>query len=493
MPSADISNKVVSNATAQVMQVLARVVRLKDGNPNHLKLAVEMGEIMTPIFATYAMLVTFIPLVLLSAAMEMVEHLDPMRQQFSSVPVWENIQADNLRIQQHPLKDKAHNVAVSGLVPAIPLDPVTGITRVRVNLAGVGWPKPKPMPTKKVAINSAVVPGAGSSRPKPKPLSKKKMPEEPCLEDDGIEIVPGHADNGPNVTDQVIDKGKGKEIAPPKDMQEVEGRGRTLTIKKRRRDSTPSQPLVTAAIWMPWFADTLPLLARISKRHKVAPVPMAPAVDLLKEDINADNNGSELVLHCDQCLKVSKLKCLHAKADTPPMPKDIPIEDDAEAWASPALSVDSVPPIATLLPACHSPEPATSSSSPILDPARQSVVPPPQQVMELDSSGDAIVDELQAMTLEVLNDNVALSSKQLGLQDVSDGVQAKLVKLQAHHTTTTDLVNALTERIAAQDTNIRELQGLRTQLTAVQNEIKVLQEESVTHDQTLRHAQEQLI
>ncbi|KAG1723448.1 hypothetical protein EDB19DRAFT_1916094 [Suillus lakei] len=417
MPSADVSNKVVSDATTQVMQVLARVVRLKDGNPNHLKLAVEMGEIMTPIFATYAI-----------------------------APVWENIWADDLWIQQHPLKDKARNVAVSGLVPAIPLDPVAGINGVRVNSAGVGWPKPKPMLTKRVAINLAGAPGAGSSRPKPKPLSKKKMPEELCLEDDGIEIVPGHTDDGPNVTDQVIDKGKGKEIAPPEDMQEVEGRGRTLTIEKRRRDSTPSQPPVTAAIWMPRFVDTLPLLARILKRYKVAPVPMAP--------VAGSTEG--------------RYQCY------------IPIEDDAEARASPALSVDSVLPIAMLSPARHLPEPATSSSSPILDPARQSVVPPPQQAMEVDSSGDTIVDELQVMTLEVLNDNVALSSKQLGLQDVPDSIWAKLVKLQAHHTATTDLVNALTERITAQDADIRELQGLRTQLTTVQNEIKVLQEESVT-------------
>ncbi|KAG1730905.1 hypothetical protein EDB19DRAFT_1912744 [Suillus lakei] len=112
--------------------------------------------------------------------------------------------------------------------------------------------------------------------------------------------------------------------------------------------------------------------------------------------------------------------------------------------------------------------------------------------MEVYSEGDAMVNDLQAMTLEVMNDNAALLSKWLGLQDAADGVQAELVKLQARHTATADLVNALTDQIAAQDADICALHNLCSNMEVVQNQVKVLQEESVTQDETLRQAQAQL-
>ncbi|KAG1720017.1 hypothetical protein EDB19DRAFT_1966659 [Suillus lakei] len=182
MPSAETSNKAVNHAAAQVIQVLAGAVKLRDGNLEHLWLAVQMGEIMSPVFATHAISATVVPPVLLSAAMEVLEHLDPTRQWFVSVPVWENITANDPRIQQHPLKDKARAIFVSRLVPS-------------TSAAGV----------------TKSVPGPGPSRPKPKPALKKKL-------------VEGKAD-----------KGKGKEVVLPEDVQDVQGRGRTLAIEKRRR------------------------------------------------------------------------------------------------------------------------------------------------------------------------------------------------------------------------------------------------------------------
>ncbi|KAG1725105.1 hypothetical protein EDB19DRAFT_1833910 [Suillus lakei] len=211
MPSAETSNQAVNHAGAQVIQILAGAVKLWDGNPEHLRLAVQMGEIMSPVFATHAISATVVPPVLLSAAI---------------VLVWENITTNDPQIQQHPLKDKACTIFVSRLVPS-------------TSAAGV----------------TKSVPGPGPSRPKPKPVLKKKL-------------VEGKAD-----------KGKGKEVVLPEDVQDVQGRGRTLAIKKRRRDSGSSEPLVLPGALQSSFENATPLLATISKKQKVAEVPLLPPAD----------------------------------------------------------------------------------------------------------------------------------------------------------------------------------------------------------------------
>ncbi|KAG1733405.1 uncharacterized protein EDB91DRAFT_1084458 [Suillus paluster] len=212
-------------------------------------------------------------------------------------------------------------------------------------------------------------------------------------------------------------------------------------------------------------------------------------------------DAPELVPRCDQCIKLSficrqgygatgaglkacaqcsrlKLKCSRSKIETAPVLKVI------------------------LAP--HT-----------LDPPRESVVPSLQHSMEVDSEGDAMVNDLRAMTL-VMNDNAAPLSKRLSLQHAADGARAELVKLQAQQTATADLLNALNDRLAAQDANIRALQDVRanmnalndwlaaqdanicalqdvrTNMEAVQNQMKVMQQELVTRDETVQQAQAQL-
>lgn len=46
MTTADISNNTLSDATDEVMKILAKVARLKDGHLDHLKFTVEIGQIM---------------------------------------------------------------------------------------------------------------------------------------------------------------------------------------------------------------------------------------------------------------------------------------------------------------------------------------------------------------------------------------------------------------------------------------------------------------
>ncbi|KAG1888826.1 hypothetical protein F4604DRAFT_1915885 [Suillus subluteus] len=158
MPSAEISNEALNDATAQVMQVIAKGMRLKDGHPNHLRFAMEIGNIMSSSFQLYGISATMVPPILLSAAMEMQEHVDPARQHFVSAPTWCNIRADNPQIQQHPLKDKVRTIVVSMLKPTMQ-------TSATTNADATGNPANAP----------ATV--ASRTRPKPKPMPRKKKPE----------------------------------------------------------------------------------------------------------------------------------------------------------------------------------------------------------------------------------------------------------------------------------------------------------------------------
>ncbi|KAG1860368.1 hypothetical protein F4604DRAFT_1930277 [Suillus subluteus] len=362
------------------------------------------------------------------------------------------------------------------------------------------------------------------AKPKAKPLPRKKKPEQLHLDGNGIEMVPGgEDDNVQKDADTGTGKGKGKEVALPENVQEVDAKpGRVPAMEKRRRDSSPSQPAVLHSTQQPPLGS-FALPSKISKRHKVAQLPPTPPANLLTEDINADNDGAELVPCCDQdvicrqgygstsailraCGQCSrqKLKCSHVKADTLPTPKgrsrrtrstsrrhspaeDMLVQSDTDARASP---LHSVPPIATLSPEPDLPSPAKPSLSSVLDPPRQSPAPTTQESMDV--SGDAIIGELHVMTLEVLNDSATLSARKSDLQKVTDGLWAEVDRLQVHHIVTKEVVMTLQQRIAAQDAELHGLQGLRTELATLQKDIKALQVELATHDQDLKNAQEQL-
>ncbi|KAG1839956.1 hypothetical protein F4604DRAFT_1940344 [Suillus subluteus] len=527
MPSVELSNKALSDVTSKIMQVMARAVRLKDGHPDHLKLAVEIGMIMvdiplsvvscadckqSPSFKQYGMSVTVVPPVLLSAAMEMLEHMDPMRQHFVSAPEWEKIRVDDPRIKQHPLKDKARTIVVTMPRAAIPSD-ITKSTAA--NAGGTGNP-----------VDAAAT-ELLRAKPKAKPLPRKKKPEQLHLDGNGIEMVPGgEDDNVQKDADTGMGKGKGKEVAPLENVQEVDAEpGRVPAMEKRRWDSSPSQPPVPHGAQQP-LLGSLALPSKISKRHNVAQLPPTPPANPLTEDINADNDGAELTLlifhgimdvicrqgygstgailrACGQCSR-QKLKCSHVKADTLPTPKgrsrctrstsrrhspaeDMLVQSDTDARASP---LHSVPPIATLSPEPDLPSPAKPSSSPVLDPPRQSPAPTTQESMDV--SGDAIIGELHAMTLEVLNDSATLSARKSDLQKVTDGLWAEVDRLQVHHIVTQEVVMTLQQRIVTQDAELHGLQGLCTEVTTLQKDIKALQVESVTRHRDLKNAQEQL-
>ncbi|KAG2058520.1 hypothetical protein BDR06DRAFT_1004229 [Suillus hirtellus] len=72
MPSSEESNKAFNEATAGVLQILARALQLTNGAAGHLDMAKEM----TPAFQTHARSATVILPILLLVAMELMEHVD---------------------------------------------------------------------------------------------------------------------------------------------------------------------------------------------------------------------------------------------------------------------------------------------------------------------------------------------------------------------------------------------------------------------------------
>lgn len=154
------------------------------------------------------------------------------------------------------------------------------------------------------------------------------------------------------------------------------------------------------------------------------------------------------------------------------------------------IPLDLVLPIATLSPVPDAPPP--KKPSPILDTPGNSSVTAPQQAMEVDSSGDIIVDELRAMTLAVPCDSRLLGPNESMLHDVVECLRREIEQLQAHNTATAERLDGLNEPIAVQDTEIQTLQVMHAELLGMQCEVKALQDVSATRDKNLQCAQEQL-
>ncbi|KAG1855070.1 hypothetical protein C8R48DRAFT_776471 [Suillus tomentosus] len=144
MPNTEFSNTAMGDAAEQLMKIVQKAAKLRDGHPDHLKLAVEIGDLMSLVFKTHA-------------AMEMLEHLDVVQQSFASAPVWARIRTDDPQIQQHPLKEKAHSITIAR--PAATAKTSTSISSAPV-LVKVK-PKPKPM-LKKAVHESKELKGSGA-------------------------------------------------------------------------------------------------------------------------------------------------------------------------------------------------------------------------------------------------------------------------------------------------------------------------------------------
>ncbi|KAG2096501.1 uncharacterized protein F5147DRAFT_778294 [Suillus discolor] len=471
MPNAEFSNTAMGDAAERLMKIVQKAAKLRDGHPDHLKLAVEIGDLMSPVFKTHGMSVTTIPPILLLAAMEMLEHLDAVQQSFASAPVWARIRTDDPQIQQHPLKEKAHSITVA---------------------------KPTTAANTSAAISGAPVPAKVKPKPKPKPMPKTKVVHE-SKESKGNDPGPTRGNSPPAYTSS--QKGKGKAVVPPGNEEEaVEvNRGRLTQVQKRRKGSNTSLPPIPGGAPQHHPADSTAMQTKTSKRPKVTRESVSPKHNALKEDITMDTDCPELVPPCTsfvvkdmapqapnfELVAVAPNKNLNVLMPKPTsMAEDMLVSDDDTAAAtattlpSPATSV---PPITTLSPEGEAPPPLSQLVSSIQHPQ-----------MDMDNSHDGLTKVLEGMTLEVMQDLANLSARNVTLQEIADTLRTNIAQLTAENTAATEQLNALQDRITAQDAALLELQGLRAEVTELHSQVKTLQEESATRDQHLQRAQHQL-
>lgn len=171
------------------------------------------------VFNAHGVTATLVPPVLLSAAMEMQEHLDAAQQSFASAPVWPKIRADDPRIQQHPMREKVRIIRVS--------QPRHQPTAATNESAGDG--------------NSAAAPAPAKPKPRPKPMPKRS---QEAHEAKGNHKGSTRGDSPPAHTSS--QKGKGKEVASAEN-EGVVNRGRQTRGQKRRKGSNTASPPTSGA------------------------------------------------------------------------------------------------------------------------------------------------------------------------------------------------------------------------------------------------------
>ncbi|KAG1852092.1 hypothetical protein DFJ58DRAFT_841955 [Suillus subalutaceus] len=104
--------------------------------------------------------------------------------------------------------------------------------------------------------------------------------------------------------------------------------------------------------------------------------------------------------------------------------------------------------------------------------------------MDIDLSGDAVVKELEAMTLK-MGDSASPVEKNHGLQVVINSLKTELTELCARHTASMLLISNMNVCLAKQETNIQNLEAMHDELTALQQDVKDMQVESHSREEQL--------
>ncbi|KIK33030.1 hypothetical protein CY34DRAFT_18649 [Suillus luteus UH-Slu-Lm8-n1] len=455
MPTAEVFNAAMGEAAEQLLTIVEKGANLRDGHPGHLKLAIEIADLLSTEFNAHGMTATLIPPGLLSAAMEMQEHLDVAQQSFTSAPVWASIRDNDPQIQHHPMKEKAQIITV-----ARPQHQQTAATNESTGNA-----------------NNAAAPAPAPAKAKANAQAKGKGKEVVSAENEGVvnrgaappqvgetAIIQTKTTKCPKVVPESVTNDVPKVISPKENSK--------LYLDGSELDPPCNGCIKVSAICREGFGVT----------------------------------GATLKA-CGWCAW-QKLRCTLAKAGPGeqgrtrsqsrhrPQAEDMVVDDDdipnATNTALPPLHATSlspttsVPPIATL--DSETAPPAQQSESSMLDP------PHGQQTMDLDldESGDGLTKVLEGMTLEVMQDSVDLTAQNAALWDHTTNLQMTITVLHAENVAAAAQLKALQARITAQDVALHELQGLRVEVVVLHDEVKMLRGESSTRDQQLRCAQDQL-
>ncbi|KAG1726668.1 hypothetical protein EDB19DRAFT_1914530 [Suillus lakei] len=389
----EFSNTAMGNAAKKIMNFVGKAVKLRDGHPDRLKLAADMAEVISLVFEKHGLSATIILPILLSAAMEILDHLDETQHFFVTVPVWANIRSDDPQIQKHPLKDKA----IAG-TPAL----------VKV-------------------------------KPRPKLVTKRMKVAHESQESKGNDTGRTREKSPPAYTSS--QKGKGREVVPGEDEDEaIEVNWGWPTRVQKRKGSNTSSPPISGSATKPQVADST---AKQTKKTSKCPKVTSETVlltDNAPEDIDADMSFINVMYlsfisqdisfvvrdmapqvpnfelaavapnkNLNACLPKPNLvhkaeKKTHSCHQC--MAEEMVVSDD-DAGATLPVPATSVPPITTL-----------------------SLQDGPPASMDVDDSGEGLTKELEGMTLELHDENTTATGQLKTLEARIAAQDATLLELQ---------------------------------------------------------------
>ncbi|KAG1900245.1 uncharacterized protein F5891DRAFT_980516 [Suillus fuscotomentosus] len=113
------ANQTFCKAGKRMEELLQTALQLDPTNPRNMPIVVDMAKMLSHAFTMFATQAKSIPLIVLSAATELQEHLDTSFCKVITTPVWTNICRDNPRNTRSPL----YPLSVSFAQPAPPATP----------------------------------------------------------------------------------------------------------------------------------------------------------------------------------------------------------------------------------------------------------------------------------------------------------------------------------------------------------------------------------
>ncbi|KAG2755625.1 hypothetical protein P692DRAFT_201860282 [Suillus brevipes Sb2] len=405
----EFSNTAMGDAAEKIMNFVETVVKLRDGHPDHLKLAADMAGVISPVYENHGLSATLIPPILLSAAMEIAEHLDETR-----------------------------------IVPAL----------VRVK------PKSK-LATKRTKSAHESQESKGNDTG----LSREKSPQAytSSQKGKGREVVPGEND------DEAVEVKRGRATR----VQKRKGSNTTslpiaVGTTKQVADST-SKPTKKTSKHFKVASETVTLtenaLKEDSKADQDGPEIIPPCdgyISFVVKDMAPQVPNFEL--SGDKGQKQTHSSRQLTAEEMVACAEIVVSDDDAGAIPAAALSppATSVPPITTLSLQDDQPS-SVGSPSFIEDPPIGSVSTAPLQQMDVHDSGKGLTKVLEGMTLEVIlrvsiaqlhQENTAATEQLKTLQARITSQDATLLKLQglrAEVAALQDQVKRMREESTARD------------------------------------------
>ncbi|KAG2103725.1 uncharacterized protein F5147DRAFT_775849 [Suillus discolor] len=492
MPSAEDSNKALNDATTGILQILAKAVEWKGPANGHLSMAMEMGHITSEAFEKHGWLASVISPVFLLAVMELMEHWDLATKYITGS-------------LSSPATQSPDQLTTS--IPAhVPACPTSGLK---------SKPRPKPVPKQKQVIDHSVdsneveiievVTPTNTTR-KSKQTSggpevvKKGVVTVPVLAETNMAetLMPGYTAPTHKQLEIVTEseskvtadrKGKGKEVVPPMDTSR-HGHGRALQthssstkmLVKRPASRQPAQDAGGE-----WFEQSLKVITghKARKRYKVGndqdeiPPDIGGDICMGLQDISTQAAGPVLDLQCIACQE----RCRQGY-DTSTIVKAC-----ARCSRKTMRCSHSEPSVNVRLPS--EPAPTLCQDEVRHDIARHASPTRNRSIaeeMEIDASGDVVLKDLQAMSLEVKKDSVSLPKA----KDVHDAIKnlcTEVAELCTHNAASVEMVKAMQVHLAAQDAEIRTMETLHAKIAILQEEVKTLQAESQSRDAQLRSAE----